>query len=392
MQIYIHIPFCEKKCSYCRFASIWSTQDFLIEKYVKYLCREIWTHPLTPSLVKRGKPLKIATIYFGWWTPGVLHSEQLQQILISLRKQYVFSDNIEITLETTPNHVTLENIAAWKTLWINRVSMWIQTLNEKSLDAIWRGGKWDIEKALTCFQRNMIKNISVDFIIWLPHVQKGELLRDINYILEKYNCIQHVSVYMLEDYYNEDKIIETWFDKKTYPENWDNLWLKECEYLEEYSSIKKYLDNKGFSRYEISNFAKNIPLSNSVPCNEGEYLDYRCWHNWGYWNHKEVRAFWLGAYWFENNIRYANSESFSEYYNWKRILEEQVTPEELLSEKIMFWLRTSWLEKQLYSQLDQQKLSCFIQDWFLEEKSDRIILSDRGVMVMDYILWEIIIS
>ena len=375
MQLYIHIPFCEKKCSYCRFASIWSTQDFLIEKYVRYLCREISAHPLTPSLVRRGESSNITTIYFWGWTPGVLTSEQLESIFTSLKKQYIFSENIEITLETTPNHVTRENIYIWKQLWVNRISMWIQTLNEKSLDEIGRGGKWDIEKALEVLKWWWITNVSVDFILWLPYVAKWETLEDIKYIQEKYSFITHISVYMLEDYYSEDKVIETWFDKKTYPDNWDRLWLQEEDFLEEYSSIKNYLKNKWFERYEVSNFAKPW---------------YECKHNKWYWGHAEVRAFGLGAYWFEDNIRYANSESFSDYYSGKRILEEAVTPEEFFTEKVMFWLRTDGLWEDLCQKLNQEKLGGFLEERFLEKKSDRVVLSDKGVMVMDHIMSELI--
>ena len=179
MNIYIHIPFCERKCNYCRFASIGSTQDFLIKKYVAHLCKEI-SQPLSPAFVKKGKET-ISTVYFWWGTPGALGIDELKKIFRSLHNTYTLSKDIEISFETTPNHITRENISAWNDLWINRISMWIQTLNEKSLDAIGRGGKWDIEIALQVLEEWIIQNISVDFIVGLPHVKKWEILQNICY-------------------------------------------------------------------------------------------------------------------------------------------------------------------------------------------------------------------
>ena len=428
MQIYIHIPFCEQKCDYCRFASVGNSQKFLIEKYVRYLCKEISSS--TPcgwpnaSDQPQGVTLqKISTIYFGWWTPWVLSLEQLEKIFTILREKFTFSNDIEISLESTPDRVTPENVEWWKNLWITRLSMWVQTLNNKSLQAIWRGNKWDIEIALenieehyksctwntnpspfgylvcpnysegTLWKREIV--ISLDFIIWLPHVGKWETLRDIRYILEKYSFVKHISVYMLEDYYNEDKIIETSFDKKTYPEDWDKIWIMEDDYLWEYTEISKYLRSKWYAKYEISNFAQPW---------------YECRHNIWYWNHSEIAAFWLWAYWLIKNIipsilqasslktngrgyeymRYANSEKFVEYYAWKKIHETELTQQDIFLETVMFQLRTSWLQEVIYNKLNQEKIEYFLENKYLEKKSNKIVLLDKWVLVMDYILSEIV--
>ncbi len=360
------------------------------------MCREIEGYPshYYPHPPAGTSPSKeeeeISTLYFGWGTPGVLRIWELQKIFTSLKKKYTFSQNIEISFETTPDKITQEHLKEWTDIWINRISMWIQTLNEKSLDAIGRGGKWDIETALWVLQNGSISNISVDFIIGLPHVKKWEILQNIQYILKHYDVIQHISVYMLEDYYNEDKIIETGFDKKTYPDNWEELWIDESEYLEEYASIKAFLETQWFERYEISNFAKKW---------------YECKHNKWYWNHSEIRAFWLGAYGLaysldhhqpllpkegSNYYRYSNSEKFWEYYEWKQTIQNRLSQEDIFLETVMFQLRTSWLEKDIYIKLDQEKLKYFISEKLLQKKSDKIVLSDSWVLLMDYILSEIV--
>ena len=388
-QIYIHIPFCEQKCNYCRFASIWKIQDLHIAKYVSFLCEEIKKQnpPLIP-LNKEEKHKKISTIYFWWWTPWVLKLEQFEKILNIIKNKYILEENCEISLETTPDKISKENLIWWKKLWINRISMWVQTLNEKSLIEIWRGGKWDILKALDIMKENYYNPspygyslwkrkmvISVDFIIWLPYVKKWEILENIKFILNKYNFIKHISVYMLEDYYSADKIIETKYDKITYPEDWWKQGIKEGEYFWEYSSIKKYLIESGFNNYEISNYWKPW---------------FECKHNIWYWNHSEILAFWLWAFWYINNTRYANSENFKTYYAWEKIFENKLNSEDIFLEKVMFQLRTSWIEENIYKKLDTKKIDYFIENDYLEKKSNKIVLLDKWVLVMDYILKEII--
>ena len=392
-QIYIHIPFCEQKCNYCRFASIWKIQDLHIAKYVSFLCEEI-AHPLTPSLLRRGD--KISTIYFGWGTPWVLKLEQFKKIIETIKNKYTLEESCEISIETTPDKITKENLIWWHKLWINRISMWIQTINEKSLEEIWRWNKWDINNALEImknvnnssnpspFGYSLLKreiNISVDFIIWLPYVAKWEILENIKNTLKNYSFIKHISVYMLEDYYSADKIIETKYDNITYPDNWWKQGIKEEEYLEEYSSIKKYLLEKWFNNYEISNYWKTW---------------FECKHNIWYWNHKDILAFWLWAYWLINNTRYANSDNFKDYYAWKKLFENKLNSEDIFLEKVMFGLRTLWIEENIFSKLNSKKIDYFIENNYLEYWnstegfSPLLKLTDKWVLVMDYILQEII--
>jgi len=384
---YIHIPFCELKCKYCRFASVWSLQKLKVDFYVKKLLNEIKKSSFQKGILN--------SIYFWWWTPSVLSESQLKDIIYEFKKKYIFLNDIEITLESTPNNITEENLIIWNKLWINRLSIWIETLNQKSLDEINRWNKGDISKCfenlnnfyLTDFQDikkenniiNKFDNISLDFIIWLPYVKSWEILDNIKYILNKYEFIKHISVYMLEEYYNPDKIIETKFDNIVYPNNWDKLWIKQEDFLEEYSSIKKYLIKNGFNNYEISNFWKKW---------------YECNHNISYWNHKQVHAFWMWAWGLikEDNkyIRYLNADNFKDYYSDKKIFENKLKKNDIFLEKLMFDLRTSWLEKDIYQKLDLKKIDYFIENWYLIKKFEKIILSDSWILLMDYILGEII--
>jgi len=162
MRIYIHIPFCEAKCKYCRFASVGNTSAFLVEKYLAHLEQEIRQYhcPEYSGF--------LTSIYFGGGTPSILSPQQLEKILSVVRDTFPHTNIPEITLETTPQNVTAEKLQAWQQLGINRISMGIQTLNPSALKKIGRSEKKQIFSALDTLQNGPIDNISVDFILGLP--------------------------------------------------------------------------------------------------------------------------------------------------------------------------------------------------------------------------------
>jgi len=372
---YIHIPFCDLKCKYCRFASIWAFQDKKIEIYVNNLLKEIGNKN---SLVKsRGffDDRILKSIYFGWWTPSVLKIDLMEKILNKLKKEFIFDKNIEITIESTPNNVVLENVISWQKLWINRLSIWVQTLNSDSLIEIWRWNKWDIINALELLKQSNFDNVSLDFIIWLPFVKTWEIKQNLDFLLSRYDFIKHISSYMLEEYYNKDKLIQNKFDNIVYPESWKNTWLDEKLYLKEYCEIVDFLKERWFSRYEISNFAKQ---------------NYECKHNKSYWNHSEVVSFWLSASSFLDKTRFTNSDDFSAYYNKKDIFQEKLDKTDIFLEKIMFDLRTSWIKKTDFKKLNEEKINYFMQNNYLKLEDDLLKLENKWVLVLDYILSEII--
>jgi oxygen-independent coproporphyrinogen-3 oxidase len=271
--------------------------------------------------------------------------------------------------------VTSENVTSWEKLWINRISMWVQTLNNAALKEIQRGNKWNIITALENLKNSKIKNISIDFIVGLPYVEKWEILEDIKYILSTYDCITHISVYMLEEYYEPDMIIESVYDNITYPDNWKNMWLLEEDFSTEYQSIKNYLVSEWYNRYEISNYAKP---------------GFECKHNQSYWEHWEVVSFWLWAHGYVNNMRYRNSDNFIDYYARKKIISEKNNSNDIFLESVMFWLRTSWINIELEKILDIKKIKYFLEEKYLIREENLLKLTDKWAIVMDYILGEII--
>lgn len=377
MYSYVHIPFCESKCKYCRFASIGKTNDVLIEKYVCHLINDIKN--FKTDLFNKSVLKWLKTIYFWWWTPSILKSKYLEEIIFELKNKFSFQKNIEITLETTPWNVTLENIKKWEKIWISRISIWVQTLNDLTLKEIWRWDKWSILKALWIIEKSKIKNISVDFIIWLPYVEKWEILKNIKYLLKKFKFIKHISVYMLEDYYqvieNWELKIENWFENIYYPWDWKWIWLEEDDYLKEYLSVRKYLEKKWFNFYELSNSAKKW---------------FECKHNKSYWNHSNNVWFWLWSHSFLNDTRYAYKSDFLWYYSWKYEYFEELKKEDLFLEKILFSLRTKWVWKNLEKKLNKVKIRDFIKSWYLKRNWDKIILWNKWYSLLDFIINEIV--
>ncbi|PIE85358.1 hypothetical protein CSA08_02160 [Candidatus Gracilibacteria bacterium] len=370
---YIHIPFCESKCKYCRFSSIGSIQKLQIEKYVNHLCCEI-------ELSNFGNSNLLGSIYFGGGTPSTLNNKQIADILKSLKSKYTFDKNIEISLESTPQNIKMENLLHWENLGINRISIGIQSLNNKALKEIGRKSKEEIINSLNIINTFLLKInreivISIDFIIGLPYVKKGGVLEDIKFILNKYKFINHISVYMLEDYYEKSEDTNSSYEKITYPNSWQNLGISEKYYLGEYSEIKKYLEGKSFYAYEVSNFSK---------------FNKECKHNKAYWNHSNILAYGLGANGFIDNIRYKNSDKFQEYYKGEGIFKEKISKNDLFLEKVMFQLRTSGLEKDIYSKLNQEKIKYFIQEKLLKKDSGKIILTNKGILLLDYIIRELL--
>lgn len=360
MFCYIHIPFCKNKCKYCRFTSFVWKNNLEKEKYLKFLLKSISEFSF--------KSDKLDSIYIGWWTPTSLSNKQIWKIIFALKEKFGFKKNIEITLESTVSSISSKNLDFWtNNLAINRLSFWIQSLNNDWLKEIWRLDKKTILRKLNILKKHLCPkktkiSVNFDFIIWLPYVKKWEILEDLTYILENYEFVNHISLYMLEEFYD-------------YPKKWHTLSIKEEEYLHEYVICKKFLEKNWFKRYEISNFARTR---------------FSCKHNKSYWNHKEVVSFWLASHSFFDKTRFAYPNNFDEFYLWKIEFKEKLKKEEIFIEKILFSLRTSWIEKKLYQKLNQEKLKYFLENNLLKIKKDKIILTDSWVLIIDHILKEII--
>lgn len=250
--IYIHIPFCLSKCSYCDFFSVKCAAS-VPDEYVSALSEEI-KYRIAENNIK-----EISTVYIGGGTPSLLNESQLNEIFSSLKTAVITSD-AEISIEVNPDDVTKELLDLYSKVGINRISCGIQTMNEEALKFVGRRASLSQNrKALEFFDKYWKRNLSLDLICGLPHETVTSFKSALKQILKVKP--DHVSVYSLviED---ETPLGQYYLDNDYDYDFADNLWL-EC---------KKYLEKRGYKQYEVSNF-----------CRKGK----ECKHNLVYWTHQD---------------------------------------------------------------------------------------------------------
>ena len=284
--IYIHIPFCIKKCSYCDFISFENKLDFQ-GKYIEQLKKEIESQK---EILKNSD---ITTIYIGGGTPSAIKSKYIVEIINYLNEYINFkeSNNIEITIEVNPGTVTKQKLIDYYNSGINRISIGLQCVQDRLLKII--GRIHNFEQFLETFKMARevgFKNINVDLMIGLPEQNIEDIKQSIEKILELNP--EHISVYSL--------IVEegTKISKKI-EEGFYQLPDEELERME-YSYVKNKLELAGYNHYEISNFAK-----------EGFFSK----HNLNCWKQEEYLGFGIAAHSYYDNIRFSNTIDLNKYLN-----------------------------------------------------------------------------
>lgn len=297
--VYIHIPFCVRKCRYCSFVS-----GFDINWKYEYL------NALKREILSEYNGDKLKTVYIGGGTPSLLNGKDVAELL----SMFDISEVEEITLEANPETVTRENFEQYRKAGVNRISLGVQTFDEEILKLIGRNhAEKDITDAVSVIKNSGFDNISIDLIYGLPLQNLDKLYIDINKILKLH--IQHISTYGLK--------IEpgSYFDNHPV----DNLPDDENQ-AQMYKYICELLKNNGYEHYEISNFS--LPGCNSR-------------HNVAYWKNKEYYGFGLNASGYQGNRRYTNIADIKQYVVNPSLksFEENLTPEQILEEEIILALR-----------------------------------------------------
>lgn len=309
--IYIHIPFCLKKCFYCDFPSFTYKEEELIEQYVQSLICEINS---TKINLEEG-----ATLYFGGGTPSLLSLTQLESIFSALLNNgWSFS---EVSLEANPGTVSKDKLRGFKEIGINRLSFGVQSFNNKLLRNIGRiHNREEAIQAILWAQEAGFKNINIDLMNSLPKQSIYDVYEDLLLAIELEPT--HVSAYAL-------KIEENTIFYKLAAGD-DNFQPNDLIQERMYDLIPRVLENNGFKRYEISNFAKP---------------NYECRHNKVYWHYRNYFAFGLGACSFYGRKRETNTFVLEEYLTLKKSLHntirevENITAADYQSEYIFMNLR-----------------------------------------------------
>jgi len=277
--IYIHIPFCRKRCSYCDFHFSTTFSNYRGE-LVAAIIREI-------ELRKSEINEPIETIYFGGGTPSILTEDELSSILGQIHRSFQFSKEVEVTLEVNPEDVTEETTSFWKKMGVNRISIGLQSFKESDLK--WMNRAHDLDqgyKAVELLKKQGFENISVDLIYGLPGLTLLEWENHLKHVISLH--IQHISAYCLtvEKRTALNHFVKT--GKLKIP--------NEDIQSEQFNLMLRILKQNGFLQYEISNFAKP---------------EFESKHNSSYWQNKPYLGVGPSAHSFDGKTRRWNGAAGS---------------------------------------------------------------------------------
>ena len=370
--LYVHFPFCASKCKYCNFNS-YSDKNELQLKYFQALLREL--------LMYKSDDIEIDTIFIGGGTPSIMFNGCISTLLSEVRKNFKLSENIEITIEANPNSIDKNKTIEWKESGVNRVSIGLQSINSNLLKLIGRPHtKQDYIRAYEDVVSAGITNINTDCLIGLPRQKLSDVKKMLGFLMKL--KLTHLSVYslILEEDTPLHKMVTSGQLKLP----------KEEKTLGMYNYTYKFLNENGFNRYEVSNFA----------------LDgYECQHNLHTWEMHEYIGIGAGAYGFFDGVRYGNVEQIEDYIsavstgNKPIKLEEKVGKTELFEESIMLGLRTKYgvnlkeikdkYNVDLY-ETKKNELNSFLKMGVIEIKNDNLVLTNAGYPILNKIILELV--
>ena len=287
--VYIHIPFCKSRCSYCDFATDIYRDVASVDRYVDAVCREIGAFHTVPLVSGETGGTAVDTIYFGGGTPSLLAADQVGKILGQIDLKFETSNLKEITMEMNPATVTSDTLTRYRSLGVNRASFGIQTFNDRALKLLARGhNAHDARQTFKMLRDAGFENISLDLIAGLP----GQTLDDWEKNLAEAIAMQpeHLSLYLLEIHEGTPLAEQVRSGRQPRPD--DDLAARM------YELMLDELARAGYEQYEISNF-----------CKDG----FESLHNSKYWSLQPVYGFGVSAHSFDGKQRYANERDTAKY-------------------------------------------------------------------------------
>ncbi|MCI9050736.1 MAG: oxygen-independent coproporphyrinogen III oxidase [Lachnospiraceae bacterium] len=375
--IYLHIPFCMKKCHYCDFLSAPADENTK-ERYIEALKKEIFLYR------EDLKENIISTIFLGGGTPSLLKEKQIKEILDAIFETYFIKKGAEITIEANPETLTKEKLKIYKEAGINRLSIGLQSTEEEQLKRLGRIHTYEkFLESYTLAREVGFENINVDLMSALPFQTKEEWEETLRKIVNLNPKPEHISAYSLiiEEGTKFFKIKE----QLSFPD--------EEEDRQMYWKTKEFLEREGYHRYEISNYA--------LPEKESR-------HNQTYWTLGEYLGLGLGAASYWNGSRFKNTENLQEYFAFfennmiKELSELQkevhiLSKEEKMEEFMFLGLRRmKGISEKRFLNLFQkdimevyrEKIEKGVQIGVLWRKDGRIGLTERGIDISNMVLTE----
>lgn len=359
--IYIHIPFCNYICAYCDFCKVFYNKKY-VNDYLDALDKEITSNY---------KGEVITSLYIGGGTPSSLSIDELEK-LFNIISIFNLSEDCEITMEGNPDSLSLDKIKLLKKYGVNRVSLGVETINNKLQETLERKtSKDNVINCINNLKSNGITNINVDLIYAIIGETLDDLKEDLNFLLSL--DVPHISTYSLiiedntklkiNDVKNIDKLIDR----------------------EMYDMISSILKDNSYIHYEISNFAK---------------VGYQSKHNLKYWYNEHYYGFGVGASGYLNDIRYTNTRSITNYIKGNTIsYKEILSIKDKIFYEVMLNLRTNrGIDKEIFKDKYKTDISDIFE--YKDLVKDKVLFEDRKYLrvkeeyfyVLDEIVCKIIVK
>ncbi len=394
LSLYVHIPFCVVKCKYCDFLSFDGESYGTMLRYVDSLCQEIRLYePIADEYIVR-------TIFIGGGTPSLLDESLITNILAFIRRVFVLDKDCEITVEANPGTLRHQKLNGYKAAGVNRLSIGLQSADDELLKKLGRIHNFDqFVASFSAARRAGFMNINVDVMSGLPGQSIHSYVETLSKVLDF--APEHISAYSLQVEEGTPLAKDPELMAELPPDMIDRRM---------YDITKQLLGAKGYDRYEISNYAK---------------AGYECRHNMVYWTGGEYVGFGIGAASYFQGKRFSNIRGILDYI---RLMEQagdrfsDVKNLELLYNEITKELRENVAPVYLYSRMEEfmflgLRMMCgvsredfaerfkkdiyevygpvlnhYIEQGYMAEIGDRIILTERGIDVSNIILADFILD
>ncbi len=358
--LYLHIPFCERKCLYCDFLSAaadTSTKD----NYVEALMNEI------NSYKEMASKYSVKTIFIGGGTPTSLNADSIIQIMEKVKDTFLISSNAEITIEMNPGTIDREKLLAIRHSGINRISMGLQSADNKELKLLGRIHTYETFLENYSLARELgFDNINIDLMSSLPEQSLDKWMKT----LEKVTDLnpEHISAYSL--------ILE---EGTPFYQKYSSIPIDEELDRQMYWETENYLKSKGYEHYEVSNYAKKAK---------------ECRHNNSYWVRENYLGLGLGASSMIENTRFRKEDNLQEYIInagnhiltdkeiEKLSINQQMEEFMFLGLRLMEGVSKAEFERTFQIPMDniyKEELERSIREGLLQEKEGRVYLTNRGI-------------
>lgn len=366
LSVYIHIPFCVKKCLYCDFLSF-PCRDNAVEDYINAVLSEI-------RRFDNKEIYRLKTVFIGGGTPSSVPPFYIERLMKEIKNGFIIDEDAEITIEANPGTITEENAEIYIKSGINRISIGLQAAQDRLLKDLGRIHSFgDFKQSYKILRRAGFKNINTDLMFALPAQTMADWTESLKAVADM--GAEHISCYSL--------IIEEGTEFYAMAQERKGFCVSDEEDRRMYYAARKILEEYGYRQYEISNFAK-----------DGFYSRHNC----VYWKRGDYIGFGLGASSFLNGFRFKNTDNLSEYINGSEYREyERIEGRDACAEFMFLGLRmTEGISlKEFEAQFGisplkmyEKEINRFIDLGLLLKKNGRLTLSEKGVDVSNAVFAE----